>query len=130
MSTVGRSRLRLWAIGSSLAVMLLVGGAYIAHHAVVNTRTVPPVPAQPAPPLEVVAVTAPGPSYELLAEDAPAGHVVALASASQPICPPIGLCPPAAPLNSFVVFDASTGTIISRTPLSGNSAPPPVSCSC
>lgn len=121
MPSVGRSRLRLWAIGSTLLVMLLVGGAYVAHRAVVNTRAVPPVSAQPVPPLAVVAATAPGPSYELLAEDAPAGHVVALASASQPICPPIGLCPPPVPLNSFVVFDASSGAILSRAPLSGNS---------
>jgi hypothetical protein len=122
--STGRSRLWLWgiwAIGSALTVMLLVGGAYAAHHAVVNTRTLPPVPAGTVPPLEVVAATAPGPSYELLAEDAPAGHVAALASASQPICPPIGLCPPSAPLDSFVVFNASTGAILSRTLVRGTS---------
>jgi hypothetical protein len=120
--SAGRSRTWLTASGSILVVVLLIAGAYIAHHDVVNTRAIAPVPPPPAPPLTVVAVTSPGPSYELLAEDAVAGHMVALASASQPICPPIGLCPPPAPLSSLVIFNGAGGTILSRTSLQGSGA--------
>ena len=74
MLSVGRSRIWLAATVSILVVVLLIAGAYIAHHAVVNTRAIPPVSAPPAPPLTVVAVTSPGPSYELLAEDAVVEH--------------------------------------------------------
>ncbi|PWT79206.1 MAG: hypothetical protein C5B60_00045 [Chloroflexi bacterium] len=122
MSTVGRSRAWLWALGSVLAVVLLVGSAYVAHRAVVNNRAPQPVQAPAARPLDVVGVTAPGPSYELLAEDAVAGRVVALASTSQPVCPPIGLCPLSAPYADFVVFDAASGTIQSQTALSAAGA--------
>ena len=117
MSAVGRSRTWVFALGSVLVVALLVGSAYIAHHSVVNTRGTPPVAAPAAAPLDVIAATKPGPSYELIADDESAGHIVALSSTGQPICPPIGFCPPAALLTSFVVFDAGSGAILNQTPL-------------
>jgi hypothetical protein len=122
VSSVGRSRTWLWALGSVLAIVLLVGSAYVAHHAVVNNRIPQPVQAPAAPPLDVVSVTTPGPSYELLADDTVAGRVVALASATQPICPPIGLCPPPALFTNFVVFDEASGSIQSQTALHASGA--------
>src|SRR5579883_3230572 len=122
VSLIGRQRTWFWALGSMLVVVLVVGSAYVAHHAVVNARSATPVVSLAHPPLQVISVTAPGPSYELLAQDAAAGHVVALASPSQPICPPFGHCPPAPPLDRFVVFDAATGALLHQTPLTGNAA--------
>lgn len=112
-----------WATGSIAAVVLVLGAALLGH-AVVSSRLAPPLSfAAPAlPPLVVTAATPTGLSAQLIALDANAGHLVALTTSGEPVCPPDAPCPPAAPLQSFTVFDGQTGAVLAATPLSGPAA--------
>ena len=114
------SRTWPWAIGSIVAVVLVLG-ATLAGHAVVSSRHAPPltVAAPSLPPLAVAAATPPAISAQLVALDASAGHLVALTTTGQPACPPDAACPPAPPLQSFTIFDGQTGAVLAATPLSG-----------
>ncbi|WIG57989.1 MAG: hypothetical protein OJF49_000734 [Ktedonobacterales bacterium] len=110
-----------WAAGSILAVVLVLGSAFGVHRFIApRLNALPPVPPPAAPLLSVVAVTPPGVSYAQIALDRANGHLVALTRATvSPQCPPTGACPLPAPLQSFAVFDASTGATLAQTPLTG-----------
>lgn len=116
-----RSRTWLWAAGS-IAAVILVLGATLMGHAVVAGRHAPPlmVAAPPVPPLAVLAATPPDVSAQLVALDANAGHLVALTTIGEPTCPPDAACPPAPPLQRFIVFDGQTGAVLATIPLAGS----------
>ena len=111
-----------WAVGSIASVVLVLGATLIGH-AIVSSRHAPPltVAAPSLPPLSVVASTPSGLSAQLVALDGAANHLVALTTRAAPVCPPVGACP-AVPLQSFTVFDARTGAVLTSVPLTGAAA--------
>lgn len=118
------SRAWPWAAGSLAAVVLVLGAALLGH-AIVSSQHAPPltVSAPALPPLVVSAATPVSRSAQLVALDASAGHLVALTTSGEPVCPPNAACPPAAPLQSFTIFDGQSGAVLAATPLTGPAAP-------
>jgi hypothetical protein len=115
-----------WAAGSILAVVLVIGGALAGHRIVAtahhNAAVVPP----PALALvDVAAVTDPSMHIGLVALDAEAGHLAALATTRPgvwPQCPPVGPCPVAPAYDTFAVLDGATGRPLAETELAGTIA--------
>lgn len=110
-----------WALGSISIVLVILLGAFIGRRLILTAQQPPIVSAPTTPPLPVVAVTSPHTGYQLTALDSSSSHLVALASAAAPDCPPppAGDCPPAPPLTTFSVLDGSTGAPTATTPLTG-----------
>ncbi len=119
-----RPRSWLWALSSISIVLVILLGAFIGRRLILTAQQPPIVSAPATLPLPVVAVTSSHTGYQLTALDTASGHLVALASDAAPDCPPppLGDCPPAPPLTTFSVLDASTGAPITATPLSGAAA--------
>ncbi len=112
-----------WAVGSVLAVVVLLGGTFAAHTLVSHARKAALSVSAPAvPPMAVAAVARPEAGATLLADDAAAGHLVTLAVPSTAVCPPVGSCPTAAAPDALVVLDGATGATLARTPLTGDAA--------
>lgn len=117
----GQSRTWPWAAGSIAAVVLVLGSALIGHTIAAHRHATPLIVAAPwVPPLAVVAATPAGISTQLVALDSGAGHLVALTTSGQPTCPPVAACPPAPPLQRFMVFDGQTGAVLATSPLTGD----------
>jgi|GEM_PF-1672939 len=108
-----------WAVGSILAVALVIvatfGGRYLASHA---TR-IPQAPAQPVAPLNVMAVVRPQVGAAAFAIDPLAHHLVALANPSEVTCPPVGACPPQPAHSAIFIYDDATGAQVASWPLTG-----------
>lgn len=110
-----------WALVSCLLVIVVVGGAAFAHQIASRIRRGEATVAAPAiRPLAIVGVSPP--NTQLVGLDSGNNHLVALVSASMPVCPPVGNCPPAPALTAFLVLDGSTGAPLARTPLTGPAA--------
>src|SRR5579864_5598387 len=94
-----------WALLALLVVAVVLGATLAGRALVGHARRGVVVTPAPLGPLRVAAVTAPGMSYEHLALDAAAGHLVALAGAVPRGCPPTGACTLSSPAAAFVVLD-------------------------
>lgn len=110
------------ALLALLMVVAVLGAALVGRTLVGHARRGVVVAPVPLGPLRVAAVTAPGTSYEHLALDADAGHLVALAGAVPRGCPPIGACALSSPASAFVVLNGVTGAQITSAPFAGAAA--------
>ena len=112
-----------WALGTLIVVAGVLLGALGAHHIVAGRRAAANVVRAPAVPAAMVTGATPPTMYaQVAALDAPAGHLVALTSATRPQCPPASACPPAPALSAFAVFDAATGQPLTTIPLTSAAA--------
>lgn len=112
-----------WAVGTVLVVAVVIIAALGARHVIAGTRHAALAVPAPALPMAEVAGATPANTYvQLLALDASAGHLVALSSATQPQCSPVGPCPAAPALTSVAMFDAATGRQLFTSPLTGPAA--------
>jgi hypothetical protein len=112
-----------WGLIVLLLVALVFGATLALHGVVGHARRATLVAPVTLGPLRVVAAAAPGMSYEHLALDTSAGHLVALAGSVPSGCPPTGACAPEATATTFVVLDGATGARITDAPLGGAAAP-------
>lgn len=107
-----------------LAVFVVFTGTVLGHVVVARMQAAAAVvPAPRLPPVAVVAAPTVGASVSALALDTLAGHVLVLARAVAPECPPDGACPPAPPATALVMLDARSGALLTREPLGGVSGP-------
>lgn len=111
-----------WALLALLVVAVVLGATLVGRALVGHARRGVVVAPVPLGPLRVAAVTAPGTSYEHLALDVAAGHLVALAGAVPRSCPPTGACTLSSPSAAFVVLDSASGARITSAPFAGAAA--------
>lgn len=130
----GRSIPWPWALGSIIAVLLILGAALTTHAMVQRAREAAfALPAPAAPLLTVRAITRPEGGAKLVALDAHAGTlgVLAVAPATRGMapqgCPPhMSGCtgaPSATQASAFLVIDEATGAVKARTALDGPCTP-------
>ena len=108
-----------WALAALLVVALVLGATLALRAVVGHARRATAVAPTPLGPLRVAAVTAPGTSYEHLALDTSAGHLVALVGSVPRGCPPAGACALGSSATNFVVLDGATGDAIASFRLAG-----------
>jgi PQQ-like domain len=106
-----------------MTMVLVILLATLVAHAVADSArragATVAAPALPAPP--VVAVAHPEAGALLVTYDSATGHLVTLASAHEPFCPPVGPCQTARP-DALVVLDGASSKLLARTALDRDTA--------
>jgi hypothetical protein len=114
-----------WALGTILAVFLVVAGAYAGHRYVARTSLAAAhVPPPANPPVAVLAVLRPEAGAAYAVSTGVPRRLLLLAGPRESECTPAGSCEPAPALDTLLIVDADSGGVIAQTPLSGTARLP------